>query len=101
QRPFQLVGSPTQMLIACGTRTLTRQYGTEAGAGVVEGVAERIVTGGPSPTRITDPMPALLHVVTGDVASACGPYSDAIAAPVAINNFGDFGRRLAAPLCSR
>src|SRR5207247_2722071 len=29
------------------------------------------------------------------------PYSDATAAPAAINNFFDFGRRLAAPLCSR
>jgi len=75
------------MLIACGTRTLTRQYYTEEGAGVVEGVAERIVTGGPSATSVTDPMPALLHAVTGEAASACGPNSDAIAAPVAINSF--------------
>src|SRR6266496_3718792 len=86
------------MLIACGTRTFTRQYGAEVGAGVVAGVAERIVTGGPSATSVTEPMPALPHAVTGETASACDPYSDAITAPAAIKNFG---RRLAAPLCSR
>ena len=40
--------------------------------GVIAGVAERIVTGGPSPNNVTEPMPALSHVVMGDWPWASG-----------------------------
>ena len=40
-------------------------------AGVVAGVADRIVTGGPSATSVTEPIPALLHAVVGEIADAC------------------------------
>jgi hypothetical protein len=63
------------MLIACGTSTFTRQYGTDTGPVVAVPVkvlddASRIVTGGSSPTSVTDPMPALSQVVTGEIACA-------------------------------
>jgi hypothetical protein len=65
------IGKPTQMWIACGTRSFTRQYGTAfAPLPAVSVDTDSMVTGGPSPTSSTEPMPVTSQVVTGDCAWA-------------------------------
>src|SRR5438309_7712929 len=79
--------------MAVGTSSLTRQYGTDAGAGVTAGAAERMVTGTPSPNNGAEPMPAASHVVIGDwpwasEAASIAPANAAPAASVVLNFIG-------------
>src|SRR5512134_3281691 len=65
------------MWIAWGTSTLTRQYGTAvAPRPAVPVDTDSIVTGGPSATSETEPIPAASHVVTWGWAYACIAMTD-------------------------